>query len=106
MGISVKGRTRKPGTENEGVNINNGDFEKVQRACKAFGCTPYFAIVRDAAVGREIVFYILSMDKMLSLYSKGKSVLNWRMTPQAIESYKRDSEIKVVEFFYNTHSWW
>jgi len=49
MGISVKSRTRTPGTENEYVIVKSGDFDKVEAACEAFGCLPYFAIVVDTA---------------------------------------------------------
>jgi hypothetical protein len=106
MGISVKGRTRIPGKEYEGIFIRNTEFEKIRKACEAFGCIPYFALVRDAEAFGEIIFCILSMERLLQIYSLGKRVLNFIMTPPAIESYKRDTDIKVVEFSYRTHSWW
>src|SRR5438093_533897 len=48
MGISVKSRTRTPGSEKEFVRIDKEDFVKVESACVAFGCSPYFAVVVDA----------------------------------------------------------
>src|SRR5687767_14009403 len=45
MGISVKSRCRMAGTEAECVTIPLDNFEKATAARKAFGCTPYFAIV-------------------------------------------------------------
>jgi hypothetical protein len=49
MGVSVKGRTRNHGKEDSYVRIAKDDLQKAQKACIAFGCVPYFAIVVDAA---------------------------------------------------------
>ena len=50
LGVSVKTRSRSPGTETDSVNIGRpDDFAKVAAACSAFQCVPYFAIVVDAA---------------------------------------------------------
>ena len=49
MGISVKSRSRlREGSGEESVTIPNDNFEKVEEACAAFGCVPYFAVVVDA----------------------------------------------------------
>src|SRR5687767_1281979 len=48
MGISVKARSRSTGTEETHIKIERSNIEKLQQACEAFGCTPYFAIVIDA----------------------------------------------------------
>ncbi|NLI97567.1 hypothetical protein GX441_02775 [bacterium] len=105
-GISVKSRTRKHGTETEGIYIDNDEFEKVQKACKAFGCIPYYALVADLEIQNKIWVFILSMKKILSLYEKGKNVLSWKMTPKLIESYKNDKDIKMIVFSYTTLQWW
>lgn len=49
MGISVKSRSRNAGTEDTYISIPNENFTKLTKACEAFGCEPYFAIVVDAA---------------------------------------------------------
>lgn len=51
MGISVKSRSRNPGTEGTYLSIPNENFSKLEAACIAFGCEPYFAIVVDEAQG-------------------------------------------------------
>src|SRR5437667_9320111 len=58
MGISVKSRSRKEGTEQAYITIPNDNFTKAKAACAAFGCVPYFAIVIDA--GEIIRAFILS----------------------------------------------
>jgi Holliday junction resolvase-like predicted endonuclease len=104
MGISVKSRTRTPDTEAESISIPNDQFEKAQRACKAFECVPYFAIVADTK--DKIYIFVISMDYLKKLYPSGKSVCSWKMTKQAITKYYDDAEIKVVELESMTHRWW
>jgi hypothetical protein len=41
-GISVKGRSRYPGTEKESVNLPKDGFDKARSACEAFRCVPYY----------------------------------------------------------------
>ena len=47
MGISVKSRSRNEGTEGQYLSVPNDNFVKVDKACKAFNCMPYFAFVID-----------------------------------------------------------
>jgi hypothetical protein len=47
MGISVKSRSRNEGKEGQYLHIANENFSKIDNACKAFGCVPYFAMVID-----------------------------------------------------------
>ena len=58
MGISVKSRSRNTGTEGSFVSIPNNNLLKLDTACKAFNCQPYFAIVVDEA--DSITAFILS----------------------------------------------
>lgn len=50
MGISVKSRSRSAGTESTSLNISHDNLDKLDTACAAFSCQPYYAIVIDAAV--------------------------------------------------------
>lgn len=77
MGISVKGRSRQAGKENDFLNISNDNFEKIDKACAAFGCEPYFAILVDAV--NSIYAFILSKEKLLSMFPMGKSSSAWKM---------------------------
>jgi hypothetical protein len=104
MGISVKGRSRDTGKEKEHMNIPNDNFEKVIKACEAFGCLPYFAILIDRE--DSIIIFILSMEKLLKLFPKGKSVSVWKMGDTYLENYKNDKEIIIIEFKYSTLKWW
>lgn len=104
MGISVKSRSRSAGTEKTHLNIPNDNFEKVDIACKAFGCVPYFAILMDTF--ETITIFILSKEKLLKMSPPGKSVLIWKMGDTYLEKYNNDKEIIIVEFKYETTNWW
>lgn len=104
MGISVKSRSRNLGTEGTYVGIPNPNFEKVESACKSFNCVPYFAIVVDES--NKIYCFILSMNKLLKMFQKGKRVYPWKMTKKHIENYYKDPDIKVIEFDYKAQTWW
>lgn len=104
MGISVKSRSRKEGTEGSYLGINNKNFIKIKKACKAFGCVPYFAIVVDEK--DKIYCFILSMEKLLRMFPERKTMAAWKMGDRYLKKYYRDKEIKIFEFSYKTHSWW
>ena len=104
MGISVKSRSRNEGTEGTYLSIPNDNFDKIKRACNAFNCSPYFAIVVDEA--GKIYCFILSLSKLLTLFPKGQRVCAWKMTKRHVENYYKDPEIKIFEFAYKAHSWW
>ena len=104
MGISVKGRSRNVGKEGTYVSIPNDNFSKIEKACNAFNCVPYFAIVVDEK--DKIYAFILSMEHLLKLFPKGNRVCAWKMTRKHIEKYYQDNEIMIFEFNYKTHSWW
>jgi len=104
MGISVKSRSRNIGKEESYITIPNKNFPKVEAACKAFGCTPYFAIVVDA--DNRIYSFILSMEHLLSIFPKAKLAVGWRMTKNWIDLYRKDKEIMIFEFSHHTHRWW
>ena len=104
MGISVKGRCRGKGAEEEYVSIRNDDFEKAKAACNAFGCEPYFAIVVDRR--KEIIVFILTMEKLERLFPRRKTSSGWKMTEKYLSEYLKDPEICSVKFNYETIRWW
>ena len=77
MGISVKSRSRKEGTEGGYLGISNDNFVKIKKACNAFGCVPYCAFVIDEA--DKIYCFILSMGKLLKMFPKGETLVAWKM---------------------------
>lgn len=104
MGISVKSRSRDNGTEKSHLNIPNDNFGKVDKACQAFGCVPYFAILIDRA--NAITIFILSKDKLLELFPQGRAVSIWKMGEIYLQKYKKDKNIIIIEFKYDTLNWW
>jgi Holliday junction resolvase-like predicted endonuclease len=104
MGISVKSRSRNTGKEGRYVHVPNGHLDKIERACKAFNCTPYFAIVVDE--GDKIYAFILPVSEFLQVSPKGQTSCGWKMTPKHIEQYRHNSKIVMFEFSHNTHRWW
>lgn len=104
MGISVKSRCRNTGKEGQYVSIPNEEFPKVERACKEFGCIPYFAIVVDE--DDEIKMFILSMKHLLKLYPMKERTVGWKMTKKHIEGYKKDQNIQMVTFKHTPLAWW
>ncbi|MBU0495125.1 MAG: hypothetical protein KKA73_14840 [Chloroflexi bacterium] len=104
MGISVKSRSRNPGKEKTSVNITRGDLTKAEKACEAFGCVPYFAIVVDAADLMRV--FVLSMEHLQSLSSPDTALIGWKMTPEHLTAYYDDPEIKVFELRTASPRWW
>jgi len=104
IGISVKSRSRNKGKESQYVSIPNDNIDKIEYACKAFNCKPYFAIVVDEI--NKIYMFILSKEKMLSMFPKGKRVIAWKMTKKHIQKYMNDKDIKSMIFHYKYLNWW
>jgi Holliday junction resolvase len=103
MGISVKSRSRKLHNELEALNINVSDFEKVDNACKAFGCQPYFALVTHATRG---TIYIIPLDILKQISNSGSKKLYWNMNQAKQESYKKNAETKWFTFQIERGNWW
>jgi len=104
MGISVKCRSRVVGTETTSLNIPNDNLKKLDGACLAFGCKPYFALVIDGA--DIITAFILDKDHLLNTYPPGDKVISWKMHPSWIEKYHADKEIKTFRCSTSTPNWW
>jgi hypothetical protein len=103
MGISVKTRTRVKGKERESVTIQSDDFTKMDTACEAFGCIPYFAIVVDAE--DSIKIFITSKLNFLKLAPKKKHSY-WKMHTSALENYSKDEEVMAFELNTKSMRWW
>ncbi len=104
MGISVKSRSRNPGTESTSISIPNENFVRAREACDAFGCLPYVAIVADTA---DIIrVFLTSMEHLLEIWPARKTQSHWRMTPAALAKYAVDPQIKCFEFRSATVCWW
>ncbi len=92
MGISVKSRSRSGGTEGTVLRIDQKQLPSLDRACRAFGCTPYFAIVIDAA--DVITTWIVAKRRFLQLCErKAGQHIYWKMAKKRIPRYAADPAI-------------
>lgn len=104
MGISVKSRSRRAGTEHDNLRIPADHFDRAKKACRAFNCVPYFAFVMDA--GSKIRVFILAMSEMLKTCKARRKSYAWNMKPKDIEQYSTNPKIVVfVEFTNRTDRW-
>ena len=104
MGVSVKSRSRSPGTEDDSITIPTDNFEKAQFAAKAFGCKPWFAVVVDAR--DTIRVFLLPMDHFLRICPNRQRGSYWKITQRYLEQYLKDDKIKIFEFRTRTVRWW
>ena len=104
MGISVKSRSRNIGTEGTSVSIPNDNLEKLDSACRAFACEPYFAVVVDEA--DTITVFILSKSHLIRLLPPGEKVLSWKMSKSWVQKYESDRKIMWFKFRTLTGNWW
>jgi Holliday junction resolvase len=103
MGISVKSRSRNVGTEKTTVRIERENITKLKKACAAFGCKPYFAVVVDA--GQSIRCFIVRR-KYLERLAVERKALYWGMGPKHLAKYARDTAVIMFEFQSTTTRWW
>jgi len=104
MGISVKSRSRVVHRESSPVLIPLDNLDKLDAACKAFECNPYFAIVVDR--GSTIWTFILSKAHLLKVSPPGKAGIGWSMSDASLKRYASDPNIKGFQFATETWSWW
>lgn len=104
MGISVKSRSRNPGTEGSYLSIPNDNFAKLRAACDDFGCEPYFAIMVDER--DQILVYVLHADHLERLNPQRQRVSAWKMSPKWLEHYEADEGIIHFKFSHSTINWW
>ncbi len=103
LGISVKSRSRNKGTEKTHLSIKNSHFAKVEEACKAFGCVPYFALVIDA--NTKIRAFLLSKEELEKISPQGKTASSWKMRSKNIEAYLNNPNIKIFELDHHIYRW-
>lgn len=95
-GISVKARSRSPGTENTALNLYKKDFPKLEAACEAFGCIPYVGLVFDSSDFLRI--YVLPLTRLRDLVPGGDKVSAWPMSASKVAAYAKDPEIMSIEW--------
>ena len=104
MGISVKSRSRKRGTATEAVSWSISDFVKAEAACREFKCSPWYAVVVDGC--DWIKMFLTSLEHLNTHARFGPERVNWCMTDAHIDKYRRDPEIRWVEWRIDGWRWW
>jgi hypothetical protein len=99
LGISVKCRSRTEARDEAGVNLLHKDDEKIEAACRAFGCVAYVAVVVDQ--GTTVRGYLATLQHVRSQYP-GQS---WRMSPAMIQRYEADTQVEWFELASRAGNW-
>ena len=98
IGISIKTRTRIPGTENDGIYIKISEIEKIRNACHYFGCEPYLGIVIDRVNTIDAV--LAPMEEFIKINGIGKRFFNIKVTKKYMEQYKTVKNSLLFRFTY------
>lgn len=105
MGISVKSRSRTEGKEKHNVRVEAEQLLKAEASSRAFGLTPYLAIVVDG--GNLVRCFILPLETFYVLYPSAKTRnVGWAMNEKALARYFEYPEVKIFEFISDTKRWW
>ncbi len=104
VGVSVKSRSRVEGQAKESLYVPTTEFRKVEDACNAFGCLPYFAMVIDA--DNMIRAYILPMSALRDLCPPTEANSYWKMGEKDQAKYLSDERVKTFVLSSNTIRWW
>lgn len=102
-GISVKARSRAPGTESTHLNLYKKDFPKLEAACKAFGCIPYVGLVFDSS--EFLRMYVLSLEHLRELVPGGEKVSAWPMSASKVAAYAKDPAVMSIEWKRIANRW-
>ena len=104
MGISVKSRSRYDGTEKVSVNLRPDGFEKARRACEAFGCVPYYAVVVDGA--EAIRGFLVPLTRLLEIAGGNSDGMRyWLMADRNLTAYRTDPLVQRFELHTVACSW-
>lgn len=98
LGISVKTRTRKTGTEKEGVYLKVGEIGKIKDACKAFEAEPFVGIVIDKI--NQIELFVISLDAIIKINNVSTTYINIKVKESDIQKYKQQSDLLYVKLDY------
>ena len=107
LGLTVKSRTRKPGTENGPVYVfrrKARDREKVVAACRAFGCEPWLAIYVETTSRADL--YLTSLQHYDRTYRHGdKAIDAWKMREADRRRYAEDRHVWHLELLIRSDHW-
>jgi hypothetical protein len=108
LGVTVKSRTRSPGTETGSVYLlreAKSDRQKLGDACTAFGCDPWIAVYVECKNRADLFLTSLAnYDKRYKV--RGKAVDGWAMTEKHTTEYAADPEVKHIRIEFKAENWW
>ena len=99
LGISVKCRSRTEARDEAGVNLLHANDNKIEEACRAFGCIPYVAVVVDQGI--TVGGYLTTLHHVRTQYP-GQS---WRMSPAMTKRYESDPLVEWFELASQAGNW-
>ena len=109
IGITVKSRTRRPGTEQESVNLLSNrrgktDREKILQACIAFACAAWIAVYVETTDQADV--YMTSLENYDRNYrTPGKAIDDWKMGPRDRKKYASDAEVRHIHLSFDAKNW-
>jgi Holliday junction resolvase-like predicted endonuclease len=107
MGITVKSRTRNL-RETESVNIFNNrknDRDKVRAVCAAFACEPWIAVYVETKNFADLFMTSLTNYDAKYRTVEGKAIDDWKMSPQWMRAYDKDSEVMHLHLRFEAGTW-
>lgn len=110
LGITVKSRTRNKGTETVSVNLffqnkKNPDKEKVEKACKAFGCEPWIGIYVETTEYADLFLTSLKNFEDKYCQNPAKKLIAWKMRQKDFEAYRKDCETMHLHMDIKCEKW-
>jgi hypothetical protein len=106
LGISVKSRSRLPGSEADGVFLfrKAADRESLLAACKVFACTPWLAVYVESEAKGDL--FLTGLSNYDLRYGTGGATESWSMTPIQVSKYAADSEVRHIHIDFKEGNWW
>jgi Holliday junction resolvase-like predicted endonuclease len=107
IGVTVKSRTRKPGTETTSVNLfirKRKDWKKIQEACEDFKCEPWIAVYVEAKESADL--YLTSLANYDAKYRIGKKAIDdWKMSESYLQRYASDAKVHHIHLKFENRHW-
>lgn len=107
LGITIKSRTRLPGTETGSVYLfrtGKNDRQKLLEACEAFSCAPWIAVYAECDTRADL--FLISLENYDKKYRvPGKAVDGWGMSEKHTIRYGSDREVRHIRINFSAENW-
>ncbi len=106
LGISVKARTRLPGTEAESVYLfrRPEDRDNLRDACEYFECDPWVAVYVESGGSGDL--FLASLETYDRTYRTTVPTQGWSMAPGQLSRYSADAEVRHIHVDFSVNNWW